>query len=476
MSLHWTLFRGMLAEEWRLHTELFGGRRFAVFPLLVTLLAAGTAWFLSLTGIPVATVVAGLHALAFAFGLHTGTIGLVGRDALENLIGDVTFLLFSARTLPVTRRELLVVFLVKDIVYYGVLFLLPLAVSVAPLAYVRDPALLARLPLLWATTTATFLFGASVTFAVVGLSTRGLSGRGVALLSAVAVGLAWAAGVDVAGATPYALYVDPSLATAAMAVIPSVVLAAVGLFAYDPSVRSGVRTSEATFGRWRRRLDDETGLWTKSLLDLHRSSGGFWKVLFSGGVLFGVSAALIFLTESVTGVEPSTGLSFGAILGLTAFTTYNWLTQFDDPDDYLIYPVGVADAFAAKFKAFLVLAVPNGLAYFALAVAWFGADPSHVAVGAVLLVGIELYLLGLTVALAGFQPNEFLFDSVLFAAFGLAVAAALVPILIVGLVVTPVSTALLGGLVVAGVVLGGVGVAIYRRAVPKWERRLLGGA
>ncbi|WP_323191276.1 hypothetical protein [Halostella sp. PRR32] len=473
MSLHWTLFRGMLAEEWRLHTELFGGRRFAVFPLLVTALAAGTAWFLSLTEVTVATVAAGLHGLAFAFGLHTGSIGFVGRDAMENLLGDITMLVFSGRTLPVSRRTLLSVFLVKDIVYYGVLFLLPLTVAVAPLAYARDPALLARLPLLWATTTATFLFGAAVTFAFVGLSTRGLPGRVVGLLAAAAVGLAWAAGVDVGGATPYALYADPSLATAAIAVAPSVALAIVGLYAYDPSVRSGVRTTDAAFGRWRRRLGDDTGLWTKSLLDLHRSSGGIWKVLFSGGVLFAVSAALIFLTESVTGVEPSIGLSFGAILGLTAFTTYNWLTQFDDPDDYLIYPVGVADAFAAKFRAFLVLAVPNGLAYFALAVVWFGADPAHVAVGAVLLVGIELYLFGLTVALAGLQPNEFLFDSVLFAAFGAAVAAALVPVLIVSLVVTPVSTTLLGALAAAALLLGAVGVAVYRRAVPRWERRLL---
>lgn len=475
MSLHWTLFRGMLAEEWRLHADLFGGRRFAAFPPLVAGLAAGTTWFLSLTGVTVGTVVAGLHALAFAFGLHTGTVGFVGRDALENLLGDLTLLVFSARTLPVTRRRLLSIFLVKDVVYYGVLFLLPLSLSVAPLAYVRDPASLSTLPLLWATTTATFLFGVAVTFALVGLSTRGLPGRGVGLLGAAAAGLAWAAGVDVAGLTPHALYADPSPATAAVAVVPAVCLAAVGLYAYDPTTRGGARTSDAAFGRLRRRLGDGTGLWTKSLLDVHRSSGGFFKVLFSGGVLFGVSAALVSLAEAVTGVEPSTGIAFGALLGLTAFTTYNWLTQFDDPEEYLVYPVDVADAFDGKFRAFLVLAVPNGLAYYALAVAWFGAAPAHVAVGAVLLAGVELYLFGLTVALAGFQPNEFLFDSLLFAAFGAAVAVPLVPLLVVGLVVTPVPPALLAGLAVAGAALGAVGLALYRRAVPRWERRILAG-
>jgi hypothetical protein len=41
-----TLFAAMLREEWRLHNRLFGGRRFAAFPLFVVVgpaeLAVGT--------------------------------------------------------------------------------------------------------------------------------------------------------------------------------------------------------------------------------------------------------------------------------------------------------------------------------------------------------------------------------------------------------------------------------------------------
>ncbi|WP_121821436.1 hypothetical protein [Halostella salina] len=475
MSLTRTLFGAMVREEYRLHAELFGGRRFVGFPLLIGALGTGTMWFLSLTDVTVATVTAGLHALAFAFGLHTGSVGFVGRDALENLLGDMTLLVFSARTLPLSRRRLLAVFLVKDVAFYAVAFLLPLALSVAPLAYARDPALLAGVPALWATTTLTFLLGMSVTFALVGLSTRGLSARVAGLAAAAALGLAVVAEVDPLALTPYALYRDPSAAALGAAVLPALALAAVGLAAYDPTSRSGARTADPSFGRWRRRLGDENGLLTRSLLDVARSSGGLWKVVFSGAVLFGVSAALIGVTETVTGVEPSTGLSFGALLGLTAFTSYNWLTQFDDPGEHLAYPVSVADLFAAKFRAFLLLAVPNGLLFLALSVAWLGGDPAHVAVGAALLVGVELYLFGLTTYLAGFQPNEFLFDSVLFAVFGAAVAVALVPVLVIALVVSPVSTTLLGGLAAGGVAFAIVGVALYQRAVPRWEAKLLAG-
>ena len=95
----------------------------------------------------------------------------------------------------------------------------------------------------------------------------------------------------------------------------------------------------------------------------------------------------------------------------------------------------------------------------------------EIVVGAVLLVGLQLYLFGLTVFLAGFRPNEFLFDTVLFAVFTVAVAVGLVPILIVGLVVAPIDVAAMAALVALAVILGGVGVGLYRRAVPRWSRR-----
>jgi hypothetical protein len=91
-----------------------------------------------------------------------------------------------------------------------------------------------------------------------------------------------------------------------------------------------------------------------------------------------------------------------------------------------------------------------------------------VVAGVLLLVGLEVYLFGLVVYLTGFSANEFLFDTVLFAGFALAIAVPLVPILVVGLIVTPVPSALLASLAVWAVVLGAAGLVLYRRGVPKW--------
>jgi hypothetical protein len=287
---------------------------------------------------------------------------------------------------------------------------------------------------------------------------------------AVALGLAWTTGVDPLAATPYAVYAAPSLAAAALpaALVPA--LAVLGLWLHDPEYERPARSAADAFGRWRARLGDDDGLLTRSLLDVHRSSGGFFKVGFSAGLLFVVSAFLVELVAPIVGTDPSVGVTFGALLGLSAFTTFNWLTQFDDPGEYGRLPVSLAAVFSAKLKAFLLVSVPVGLAFLAIAVAWLsaGVAPLEVATGAALLVGIQTYLFGLVVYLTGFSPNEFLFDTVLFAGFGAAVALPLLPVLVVGLVVTPVPPAVLAGLLVEAVALAGVGVALYRRGVPKW--------
>jgi hypothetical protein len=461
-----TILAWMFREEYRLHAHRFGGRRFAVFPLFVAALSAATVEFLTYAGTDFGVVVAGFHGLVFAFGLHTGSIGFVGRDAQRNLLPTGTLLVFSARTLPLSRRRLVAIFLAKDAAYYAALFLLPLTVGFVPA--VLDGSLApVDVPLLWVSISATFVLGTAVTFAAIALSTRGLPGWVAILGLAAAGGLLWVA-EDLVRVTPYALYAERAPLALAGTGGLLVALLGLGFLAYDPTYERPSRTATNGFRAWHDRLPFEDPLVTKTLIDVDRSSGGLFKLAFSGGILFAVSAYLVDFAGSLTGVTPSTGVSFGAILGLSAFTTYNWLTGVDSPEEYLPYPLGVADVFRAKFRAFLVLGPPIGVLYVALAALWRGIRPLEAAVGLALLLGLMLYLFGVTVYLTGFSPNEFLFDTLLFAAFFLAVAAVLVPVLVVGFVLSPIPPLALAGLAAGGAVAGGLGLALYRRAVPKW--------
>jgi hypothetical protein len=502
----WAAFVAMIREEWRLHATLFGGRRFAGMPLLIAALTAAGGWLFQLVGTPQTTILAGAHALVFVFGMHVGTIGLVGHDSLESLLGEVTLLLSSSRTLPLSPRRLLGVFLLKDIVYYAVMVLAPAFAGLAigttvgadltagagfgdatvPAATATadvGPAVVGVGPvqaaLAFLTATATLALGFAVVFTGIALRTRRRTGNAV-LLAAIAAAVTgwWMGAVDVVAYTPYALLELPAedltafLSGLVRMLGPTVLLVAAGVSLYDPTYQSPTRTRTASFDRWRRRLRDADGLVTRTLFDVARSGGGLVKVPFSAGIVGLVAVGTVEFVGVLTGRPPAVGVTLGALLGLTAFTTYNWLTQFDDPGSYLIYPVGVDAVLTAKYRAFLVLGPPVGLGAYALAAVWYRPPAIDLLAGGALLVGLQGYLFGVTVYLAGLRPAELLFDTVLFAGFTLAVATALVPVLVVGLAFGGLTDPTVGGALVAvSAVLGVVGIALARLARGRWTRR-----
>jgi len=457
----------MLVEEYRLHAELFGRRRFLAFPAFVAALVAGGVSLLSLADTDLGVVVGGLFVLVLFFGLQVGTIGLVGRDAMRDVLGDVTLLVFSARTLPVSRRRLLVVFLVKDLLYYVAFFLTPVALGFLPLA-VGSGFTTGGVVLLWGTLAGTFALGTGASLVLAGIGTRTRAGL-------VAVGAAVAAGVLVApdtalALTPYATYTEPSVATAVRGFVPVIVLVAAGPVAFEPPTRSGARRVTADRYLTLRRVGD--GVTARTLLEVARSSGSVWKVGFSLGVLFAVTGLLLDRLAAATALDPSAGIAFGTLLGLGTFTTYNWVTQADEPREYLRYPVALQSVVVGKRRAFLVLAVPTGVAYLALAAVLFPGF--ELLLGVVVFPLVATYVFGVTAYTTWLSPSELLFDTVLFGAYGLALSLVSVPLLVAALAfgTAPV---LAGGAAVAFAAAAAViGVGLARRVGPRWNRRLQG--
>jgi len=455
----------MLSEELRLHAELFGRRRFLLFPVFVAALLAMGVWLLEATGTPRSTVLSGLFLLVLFFGLQVGTIGLVGRDAMRDVLGDVTLLVFSARTLPVSRRRLLATFLVTDLVYYTAFFLTPAVVGFVPVAAAGglSPA---ALFLLWVTLVATFTLGTAASLTLVGVATRSTAAT-VAVIAAVAAA-ALVAPQQLVGLTPYAVYVDPSAATVARALVPLGALLAAAPVVFEPPTRSGVRRTGE--GQYRRLAAVTDGFTARSLLEVGRSSGSVWKVAFSLGILSAVTALLLDRLVAATGLTPSAGLAFGTLLGLGTFTTYNWISQLDDPRESLRYPAPMDAVFAGKARAFLLLSVPTGLGYLALAALWYPVV--DLLLGVVVFPPVAVYVFGVTAYLTGLSPNELLFDTVLFAVYGAALAVIAVPLLVAALAygAAPVQASLGAvGLAALGAV---VGVSLSRRAGSRWARRL----
>jgi hypothetical protein len=459
------LFERLVREEWRLHASRFGGRRFAAFPGFVALVAAGTTTFFSLGGADASLLLSGLHLVVAVLGLQVGTVGLVGRDAVEDLLGDTTLLIYAARTLPVTPERLVVAFVLKDVLFYAVLFVLPLVVGVLPLVHVGAVAL-SRLPLLFLTTAGMFALGVGASLALVGVSTRSRPAT-FALAGALVAGLLLR-GDLLLSVTPYGLWVDPSYLAAVGSLVVPVALVACGtaLFRFDG--RSVSRSVPDRFGPLHRRLGrlDGQGALSKSLLDVSRSSGGLWKLAFSQGLVFAVLAVLLTYLPEIVPVRPAPGLTMATILALGTFTTYNWLFQFEDERFYRRYPVALEAVFRAKLVAFCLLALPVGLAYLALGGWLFGLR--SMLVGVAVFVPLSLYVFGVTGYVAGFSPTELLFDTPTFALFTAATMAVLVPLVILAIALPLAPLRLSVVAVAVSGIAGAIGVLFYRRAGPRW--------
>ncbi|TYL36696.1 hypothetical protein CV102_20675 [Natronococcus pandeyae] len=470
----WTIFFALAREEWRLHTRLFGGWRFVCFPFLIAALSLGASVALVETGTAARTIVDGLHLLVFGFGLYCGTAGFAGSDMLENVFGRLSLVLSTATALPLSRRRMLGVFLLKDGLFYGLVFVLPMAVAVVPLV-----GLSADLPVavgaLWLSLSLTFAAGMVLTVAMIAARTRGVPTWGIALAALTVI-----VGVGVTGHTASArdalVPLHGSWPAVAGLALTTVFVGIVSLVAYDPAYSRPSRTASDRFARISDALPvGQDALVAKALLDLARSSGGVWKPFVSVSILFALVAAMVGLVREITGIEPAPGIFFGGVLGLSAFTTYNWLTQFDSLEAYLAYPVSIAAVFRAKRTAFVAVGAPTAALPYLVAVVWFEATLFDAVAGAAILAGYALYYYGLTVYVAGFDPNEFLFDAVRFALFTVGVAVALVPTLVAGFVVVPPSTELAAALVCTGVGFGVVGYVLSSRAGPRWEERYRAG-
>jgi len=463
------LFRRMLVEEFRLHTSLFGRRRFVTLPVFVALVVMGGAWLLGLTGTAMGTVVAGVHLLVFFFGLQVGTAGLIGRDAMRDLLGGTTLLVFSARTLPVSRRRLLGVFLLKDVAYYFVFFLSPIVAGFVPLVLVGElPA--GELGLLWLTVTATFALGAATSLTLAGVATRSrLILLGV--LAGVLAALVLLPG-ELVALTPYGTYLDPSPVGVIAGFVPLLGLLVAGPLAFQPATGGGGarRVGRDRFDQLSSLGDGTT---VRPLLEVARSSGSVWKVVFSLGLLFFVAALLLERVLVVTGIEPSLGIAFGTLLALGTFTTYNWVTQLDDPREYLRYPVAMDRVFAGKRRAFFALSLPTGLAYLAVAALWF--PRAELLLGVVVFPLVSVYVYGVTAYLTGLSADELLFDTSLFALYGFALVVVAVPLLVAALAYHAAPRQAVAVALGLSVLAAVVGVLLSRRVGARWEEKLRAG-
>lgn len=407
------LFTNMMKEEWRLHSTLFGSLGFALFPVLIFAIS-----FMGTFLLPVFREVVPTGDLAFLtnasfllLGVMVGAFGLLGNEVMNRRFGQASLLAFSARSLPLSERFIFTNFVIKDILYYCILWIFPFIAGFAlatpfigvPLTY----ALIAFLTL-----ALSFLLGLSFVFF---LST--LYARSKWLFLAVFVLLIGTGGIA------YRVFGEGIITLSSMTLITTFswtgALAAglvifllffISILLFTAEYADSTKHFRNTLVPLSNMLSlfPFPALVAKDLIDLHRSGSDIGQTIFS--LLLPLAIIWFFLSVLALFIPPLSVLFlFATIAGVISATMYTWLTAYDPFGVYSPLPVSVSTVIISKICSFSVLQmIPAALI---ILITGLTGEVLYLLPVLVLWGSVSFYALSVTVNLTGLSPHLLVYDA-----------------------------------------------------------------
>lgn len=408
------LFTSMMKEEWRLHSTLFGSLSFALFPVLICVISFMGALLLPLFRelVPSGNLAFLTNASFLLLGVMVGAFGLIGNEIMNRRFGQASLLTYSSRTLPISERSLFATFVIKDIVYYCLLWVFPFVAGYAlATPFIGVPWRVTVI--LSVTLTLSFLSGLSVVFFLSTLYNR--SGWVFALVFLVMLcgaGLAYAfldAGIS-HFFPPFSLMYSYSLTGLLATLIGIIILFSSSVLLFSADHAGTTRHYPNIQYSLTRRLSCSPypAITAKDLIDLHRSGSDIGQIIFSLILPLGI---LWFFLAALSVFIPAQDIVFlfSAITGVISATMYTWLTTTDPYSTYASLPVGVAGVIKSKICSFTLLQpIPA-----ALLIGVTLAGGNYVILPAVLILwgSITFYALAITIYLTGLSPHVLVYDA-----------------------------------------------------------------
>ncbi|MCQ6963843.1 hypothetical protein [Methanolobus chelungpuianus] len=457
------LFRSMMKEEWRMHSSFFGDRGFAFFPLVIAAVSMLLSLSMVLFGriISQAEVLLGLHYLFLFMGCMVGGFGLLGREVMNRRFGQLSLLAYCSRTLPVSERVIFSNFVVKDVIYYFFLYVLPFTSGFAAGALLTGWQY--SFFLLLITLFLSFCIGLSLVFLLSTIYAH-LGKKALLVLLLIAVALLFMFR-DLRSADFYALpslafYLEPSVnllvTCLALIMVPSMISIIFIKVDYPQSQKHYSNSFSKIAGKLG--FYGYSHFMAKDYLDFSRSEGGPGKIVFS----FLVPVALLWLflpqlLKVVSGLDIL--VVFAVVVGMMASTMYNWLVEFDMFGSYSFLPLTVPDVLKSKLNSYSLLnVIPLGVVLLTVLRAGRLQDMFHIVL---LFVAVSMYVVSITVYLTGLNTSFTLYSAGTFTTYLLAIGPVVLGMIFLG--------QLNFQFVLAAVLLVPVSVYVLKRAFVKWS-------
>ena len=458
------LFRAMVKEEWRVHSTMFGSLSFALFPVMIFVIAFMGAFLLPLmrSTLPAGNLTLIVHANYLMLGLMVGGFGLLGNEMMNRRFGGASFLSYSARSLPLSDRFIFTNFVVKDTVYYFFLWVFPFGFGyVLASPFIHVP--LAGALFLLMTLTLSFLFGLCGIFFL--SSVYGTS-KPVFWALLLVIGAGVGAFSAITGMNPALLFPPLLLYTAfswTSLILSCVILAilfAVSLLLFNPESVGSEKKYKDSFTPLMQRFSflPNPALAAKDTIDLYRSGSMVGQTLFS----FLLPLAVIWFFLSLMGrFFPPHGLLFlfAITTGVIASTMYTWVTMFDTFGPYACLPVAVSTLISSKLTTFSVLQLIP--AAFIAVVAVLSGEAAYLVPAVVLGISVSFFAVSVMAWLCGLSPNVLVYD----------VKVLFVYLLLVGIVITVFTSAAFANSFssLAAVVLAVPAWLLVQKAKVRWD-------
>ena len=468
------IFVCIFKEEWRMHSTLFGNLNFALFPILIFGMAFMGAFLIPFTArlMDVSMLVVTTHAMYCIMGFMVGSFGIMGKEMMNRRFGQGSLLIHSARSLPVSERRLFFNFVLKDTLYYFMLWIMPFCLGftvAAPFAGINICYPL----LLFVTATLAFLLGMSTVFLLSSVYSRSRTALYDIL---IVIGVAFAALYIVSGdivrvmrlfMLPSEIFLNfsyPLLLTAAAVIL---ILFIPAVFLFSPETHAGEKRRSAALYPLYDRLSrlpyirgrvaaspsaasekgfvyaaaqKELTIISKDFIDLHRSGIGIGQTVFS----FVLPVCLIWFVLSVLSdvlMPEQIYMVIAGVTGIIASTMYTWLTEFESFSAYLFLPVKVSSIIRAKIITFSVLHVLPVV--FLIVTAAIGGVLSSAVFGIVLALSVSYYALSIMVRYAGLKPSLMLYSAAFFIRYSLLLMPVVIFLLGLSFIATEFSLAAL---------------------------------
>lgn len=405
----------MFKEEWRMHSTLFGSLNFALFPVLIFAIAFMGAFILPLITNVMDTALLSIvvHAQFILLGIMVGSFGILGKEVMNRRFGQASLIAYSARSLPVSERMVFFNFVVKDIVYYFILWVLPFGLGFLAASPFMGIDLYYPL-LLLLTLSEAFLLGLCTIFLLSAIYSRSKKAL-FAVLAALLLGSLASSiiyspeKILSAILLPVMLFNSFSYSGLLLSTGAIAVLFALSIIFFTSEDSTSEKHYKNLLDSFSQRLDflEENTLVAKDFIDLYRSGIGIGQTIFS----FLLPLGLIWLVLSFLGDFLTQGdiiFTIAVVTGIIASTMYTWLTEFDSISAYYFLPLNISAVIKAKAGTFTVLQVIPVL--FIAAAGIISGTPGNIPNAIVLCLSISFFELSLMIRMCGLEPGAMIYN------------------------------------------------------------------